>query len=1019
MRITTRLLLILPALLLALTLPAQAQREVVTIDDAKARLLVSIIDNTTWPNEAAMNHFVLGVLGNDRTLVAALVSQMGGITIRGKSVKVKVYDSLKAAREANVLVLPQSRNSELADIGRTLQGSRTLLVTESAGNKAHIMVNFMFSSKVRLGFEINASNITNAGMTPSRELLLFGGSKVDLADIYEQSEAKLAEARAMAAEQQQQLNEQRELLAAQGDTIDRQRAEVASNQRKLAQLETHLEGVRESLADSQSRLDDNAAELEEKEQILLEKEAYIASYTERIERNLKRLEDQQLEIAEQERQIQEQSSVLVSQLSTIESQRFILIAIGAVLLLVLVLIGIILRAWRSKHRLALQLEGKTRELGVANEKLVQLTEAKSRFLSTMSHEIRTPMNGVVGMAELLEGTELTGQQREYVSLIIKSADTLLGLINDILDLSKIEVGRLDLESISFSLREVLADTLQTLALRANAKDLELTFHIPPGVPDWVLGDPLRLRQVVVNLVGNAIKFTEEGEIDLDLQLVSSDEKQVRIRFEVKDTGIGITPAQQEKIFQAFDQADASTTRRFGGTGLGLAISHQLVQLMGGELSVQSEPDQGSTFYFEADFAVSDEAAPLALQPEELRGLPALVVDDNATNRMILEEMLTNWGMAPCVVDGAGPALAALENAEQADKPFAIALLDVMMPDVDGFELTTMIRRLPAHQELRILMLTSAGSAISETQRKELAISRVLMKPVKHSDLLAAMTDALGVTQKSGEVTPAGSVGVAARKVLLVEDNPINRKVAMELLGRRGHQVEVASNGAEAVEAVANQTFDVVLMDQHMPVMDGLTATRTIREREQGSDRHVHIVALTAAATVEDRENSLAAGADGFVSKPFRAEALYQAVEGVAAEAGAEPGQPGTAAAATPAGDEQQPCLDWQGALHNLEGDEDFLFELTEMFLEQYPGMLDAVEDAAAAGDAPGLQRAAHALKGSSQLIGGRATAASALALENIGRSGDLSQAPPALQRLQQNLQRLKEALIAALPERET
>lgn len=1018
MRTSIRLLLILPALLLALAGPVHAQREVVTIDEAKAKLLVSIIDNTTWPNESAMSHFTLGVLGINRTLVTALTNQMAGITLRGKPIKVRVYDSLESAREADVLVLPQSFNRDLADVERTMEGSRTLLVTESAADKAHTMVNFVFSSKVRLGFEINASNITSAGMTPSRELLLFGGSKVDLADIYEQSEAKLAQARAMASEQQRQLDEQRKLLAEQGDTIERQRTEVAANLRKLAQLENHLASVRESLADSQSRLDDNAAELEDKEKILLEKEAYIAGYTERIERNLKRLEDQQQEIAEQERQIQEQGSVLVSQLSTIESQRFILMATGAVLLLVLVLIGIILRAWRSKHRLALQLEGKTRELGVANEKLVQLTEAKSQFLSTMSHEIRTPMNGVVGMAELLEGTELTGQQREYVSLIIKSSDTLLGLINDILDLSKIEVGRLELEVISFSLREVLADTLQTLALRANEKDLELTFHIPPEVPDWVLGDPLRLRQIMVNLVGNAIKFTEEGEIDLDLQLLASGNDTVRIRFEVRDTGIGITEAQQARIFQAFDQADASTTRRFGGTGLGLAISRQLVQLMGGDLSVRSVPGEGSTFYFEADFAVSGEASPVSLQPEELQGLPALVVDDNATNRTILEEMLTNWGMVPCIVDGAGPAIAALEQAEREERPFAIALLDVMMPGTDGFELTALIRQRPAQQALRILMLTSAGSAISEAQRRELRISRVLMKPVKHSDLLAAMTDALGVTPTGGGAAAADTARVAPRKVLLVEDNPINRKVALELLGRRGHQVDVASNGAEAVEAVAKQSYDVVLMDQHMPVMDGLTATRKIREREQGSDRHVHIVALTAAATVEDRDNSLAAGADGFVSKPFRAEALYRAVEGVAAEAGADTGQP-EAEPAAPAMDEQQPCLDWQGALHNLEGDEEFLFELTGMFLDQYPGMLDAVEDAATRGDAADLQRAAHALKGSSQLIGGRATAASALALENIGRSGDLSEVTPALQGLQHNLERLRAALLAALPEQET
>ncbi|MBN7796641.1 YfiR/HmsC family protein [Parahaliea mediterranea] len=1018
MRTLARLTRILPVILLALTLPAQAQRDVVTLEDAKVTQLGAVFDNITWPDEASIDQFILGVFGYDQLLLDALKKQRGNLVVRGKPVMVEVYDSLERARAAHILVLPPSRVRDLADIGQALRDSHTLIVSDGASDRAHIMVNFTLSSKNRLGFEINAGNITRAGMTPSRELLLFGGSKLDIAQIYEQSEAQLAEARAMAAEQRLELEKQRRLLAEQEETILRQRAEVAANQRKLASLEGQLGGVQQRLTDSQERLDDNAAELEKKEVILAEKEAYIDSYSQRIEQNLKRLEDLQQEIGDKEREIAEQNTVLTSQLGIIKNQRFILIAIGAILLLVLILIALILRAYRGKHRLALQLEGKTLELGVANEKLVQLTEAKSRFLSTMSHEIRTPMNGVVGMAELLDGTDLTGQQREYVSIILKSADTLLGLINDILDLSKIEVGRLELESIPFSPGEVIADTLQTLALRATEKDLELTFHVPPDIPDWVLGDPLRLRQVMVNLVGNAIKFTEAGEIDVDLQLVSAAEQGIRIRFEVHDTGIGITEAQQEKIFQAFDQADASTTRRFGGTGLGLAISAQLVQLMGGQLSVRSEVDRGSTFYFDADFGVSDEAGPAAVQPEELRGLHVLVVDDNRTNRRILEELLTNWGMSPCVVEGAEAALAALERAEQDAPPFAAALLDVMMPDVDGFELAARIRQRPDWQALRILMLTSAGTAIGEARRRELDISRVLMKPVKHSDLLAALTDALGVTRAGDSASPTGGAAVIPRKVLLVEDNPINRKVALELLGKRGHQVEVAHNGAEAVEAVASQAFDVVLMDQHMPVMDGLTATRTIREQERNSGRHVHIVALTAAATVEDRENSLAAGADGFVSKPFRAAALFGAVEGVAAEVLASSGRPDVALA-PPGADDQPPCLDWRGALRNLEGDEELLHELADMFLEQYPGMLKTLEEAVANEAAAELQRAAHALKGSAQLIGGTAAAASALTLEKIGRSGDPAAAPPALHELRDNLERLKAALHDALPARES
>jgi signal transduction histidine kinase/CheY-like chemotaxis protein/HPt (histidine-containing phosphotransfer) domain-containing protein len=1013
-----RLVQILPAFLLALVLSAQGQRELVTFDDAKAILLAAMLDNTTWPNEEAIDHFILGLYGEDEALLVALNNGVSGTKVRGKPVVVNVYETLAAARAAHVLVLPASENDNLEEIDRELRQSQTLIVTDAAGDKTNIMVNFTYPSKVRLGFEINASNIIYAGLNLSREMLMFGGSKLDLAAVYEESEAKLVRAKAIAIEQQRQLEEQQKLLSEQSATIERQRAEVAANRQELSGLELQLAGIQQTLDESESRLSENAAQLEEKEKVLAEKEAHIESYSERIERNLQRLDAQQEAISAQERQIEEQSSVLVKQLGTIEVQRFILVTTVAVLLLVLALIVLIFRGYRSKHRLALQLEGKTLELGVANEKLVEVTEAKSRFLSTMSHEIRTPMNGVLGMAELLEGTDLTRQQREYLSLIIKSGDTLLGLINDILDFSKIEAGRLDLEHIPFTLRDVLGDTLQTLALRANEKGLELTFHIPPDVPDRLIGDPLRIRQVMVNLVGNAIKFTDTGEVAVDLRLESCDDEGVRVYFEVRDTGIGISEVQKQKIFEAFGQADSSTTRQFGGTGLGLAIAVQLVQMMGGRLAVRSEMGHGSTFYFSADFRLPAEPTPLALKPEELRGLRALVVDDNSTNRMILEELLDNWGMSACVVAGGEEALEELERAESAGRPFAVALLDVMMPHMDGFELAARIRQRPAQQAMRILMLTSAGRSNTEGTRVRLDISRILLKPTKHSDLQSAITDALGVTSgvldETSRVTPAD---LAPRKILLVEDNPVNQKVAVELLGKRGHRVEVATNGEEAVAAVAAQSFDVVLMDVHMPVMDGLTATRIIREREHDSGSHLPIVALTAGATVEDRENCLTAGMSNFVTKPFRAQELFAAVEGVAAEVLAEEVQ--EESAQSPKSPADEPCLDWQGALRNLEGDEEFLLELVEMFLDQYPAMLAAVEEAVSGEEGDELKRAAHSLKGSSQVIGGRATAAVALQLESMGRSGNFTEVLPALRSLQENLAELKVALIAELPVRET
>jgi signal transduction histidine kinase/CheY-like chemotaxis protein len=1003
-----RFIFFLPLLLLALVLSGQSQAQAVTVDDGKVTLLKSILVNTTWPEEESIDQFIVGVYGRDRGLLRALKKEMPDYKVRGKGIRVSVYDSLSAARAAHILVVAPAENSKLEEIDRRLRDSQTLIVTDDAESKRHTMVNFTHPDQTRLAFEINRSNIVSAGLILSRDMLLFGGSKLDLAEIYEETEAELVRAQGLAEERQK-------LLAQQAQTIQQQREEVESKRRELASLEEQLTGIHSVLADSEQQLVANTASLTEKEAILAEKEAHIESYSERIERNMQRLESQQAAIAEQERQIAEQNTALVKQVSTIDRQRYILLGAGVILLLVLTLIVVIFRGYRSKHRLAMQLEGKSRELGVANEKLVQVTEAKSRFLSSMSHEIRTPMNGVIGMAELLEGTDLTTQQGEYVSLIIKSADTLLGLINDILDFSKIEAGRLDLEAIAFNLREVLGDTLQTLSLRANEKGLELTFHIPPEVPERLIGDPLRLRQVMVNLVGNAIKFTESGEVAVDLALESSSDSAARLRFEVRDTGIGISSKQQEKIFGAFGQADTSTTRKFGGTGLGLAIAGQLAEMMGGSMQVRSVLGEGSTFYFSADFRLSDEPAPIALRPDELRGLAALVVDDNSTNRMILEELLVNWGMDACVVSAGDEALSELARAEQEGRHFSLALLDVMMPNMDGFELAARIRQRPAQDAVRILMLTSAGRSDTEGIRARLDISRVLLKPVKHMDLQTAITDALGVTTASVEKTShAAPAGLAPRRILLVEDNPVNQKVAMELLGRRGHSIEVAHNGAEAVDAVAREDFDVVLMDVHMPVMDGLAATRIIREQERGSGSHVPIVALTAGATVEDRENSMAAGMDDFVTKPFRAEELFTVVEGVPVQDHEHDEPELEEVPARSVG--SQACLDWEGALRNLEGDEEFLQELAEMFLKQSPELLAAVEDAVSRGSADDLRHAAHALKGSSLVIGGQATAASALVLEHLGRKDDMVEAAPALRGLQGNLAELKVALITALGE---
>lgn len=885
----------LVALLWSFSAQLQAVDQEVSIDKLISAYIFKFTDYIRWQDEDSFDELLVGV-HNQPQLYRELKRNIDGKTVRGKTLRILPAPDLEKAGNFHILYLPANTQETLESVARSTQRTNTLLLTMNSADKQHVMINFKFNDDNTLTFEINRANIVYEGISLSKEIVLLGGTELDVAEIYKETEQSLqASKKELAKNKQalentlQELKHREALIKEQNAYIKLQETSIQEKEDHLKKIATEIDNFSSMLTNSEQVLAHTKEELDEKKTQLRRREIDYAKLSSDIENNYAILTQQQQQIQQQEREIDAKQAkikaseiTLEEQSAIIRNQQYVLYFSGAFLLLFLVTLVVIYKNYKLKRESNDLLEDKNRELKA-------LSEAKSQFLSTMSHEIRTPLSGVLGMANLLKDTHLTGQQLRYVETIDHSGEALLSVINDILDYSKIEANKMELEDIEYSLEELIDDCTSIFALKAAAKNLAFNADVSPGTPLMQKGDPTRIRQIILNLLGNAFKFTEYGGIRLNASLDNSSRQ---LRITIRDTGIGIAPELQDKLFHAFTQADSSTTRKYGGTGLGLSICRQLVNLMGGEIGFSNNKGAGTTFWFTLPCVAysSSDADP---NKNRFKGYRILISDSDRQFCHMVATHTRYLGMETQTAYDADDTLSLALEAQENGKPFDIYLISHQFHNADGFVLTKELSASLDENSQGIKFITSNSQiAGDEYQLSQHGVNQILQKPFS----IALFRNVLALTLEQQQEPESSRLrklkDYSHVNILVVEDNHVNQLVIKGLLSRLNIDPVVVDNGMEAANEVesryqqsaAKPPFDLILMDCEMPEMDGFEATLEIRALEeryrQAKSRRMQIIALTAHVMTEHKEKALRCGMNSFLAKPINQEELEQSIERV-------------------------------------------------------------------------------------------------------------------------------------------